>query len=334
MALPCAATVPAADFPTLPPFVAFELSNTTGKNLKADIEGLHVEATDTTVNPSGVNFTGLQNDGYNLRIGGVDCSQGATPPPAGGSTCVKQNTGSLNSQMVIPAGVPASKTIALVDSNNPGNNYLAGQVSTGYTTSGPGNYDSPDFPVAPSRLPSNSGISPSGFFLGSISPSNSSNSALTLMTGGNIGACSFFLPFTATVGHITYSLHTSGTSGAMLDIGLYNDSGNLVFDMGAQSSTGGPGVYTVTLGSATTLAPGVYWAAYTYSDTTTQIDGLVIGGTVRTVFANTTSGHVPHTCGIDTTDSSPLGGLPNPLTSINNISNNTAASYPIAFLSP
>ncbi|HEV2176325.1 MAG TPA: hypothetical protein VGW33_03865 [Terriglobia bacterium] len=136
IALPCAAGVSQSNFPS--PFAAFEFSNLTGTNLKGDIEGLHVEATNAGGTPAF--FNALQNDGYNLHVAGVDCSQGTSATMPG--ICVQQNTGSLSSQMV----VASAQTIALVDNNNLGNVYAVGQVSTGYSTSGAGNYQSPDFP--------------------------------------------------------------------------------------------------------------------------------------------------------------------------------------------
>ena len=172
----------------------------------------------------------------------------------------------------------------------------------------------------------NPSVTSSGFFLGSISPPTGSLSSLSVGSVNAIGACSFVLPFIATVNNISFSLATAKTGGGgNVDVGVYDTAGALKVHMGGQS-TGTAGQFKVGV-TSTILTPGIYYAAYTFDNTSAALDGV---GPVAHVHA--VLNLVANTCGIDTTDT---GGanLPNSI-SISNISDASTASYPIAFLSP
>ncbi|HEY6271211.1 MAG TPA: hypothetical protein VIX19_04350 [Terriglobales bacterium] len=170
----------------------------------------------------------------------------------------------------------------------------------------------------------NSGVSASGFFLGSIGPPMGTTTGLGVASSGNIGACSFVLPWTATVGHISFSIGTV-SSGNHVDVGIYDSSGAIQVHTGSQSTTS-TGQFVVSV-TSTSLSPGVYFAAYTFDNTAARLDGINLTTQVHGVL-----NLVAHTCGLDTADT---GGatLPGSI-SISNITDNTTASYPIAFMSP
>lgn len=170
----------------------------------------------------------------------------------------------------------------------------------------------------------NSAVTASGLFLGSIGPPMGTTIALSVAASGNIGACSFVLPWSATVAHISFSINTLSV-GNHVDVGVYNSSGTLQTHTGSQlTTTTGQFVVSVT---STALVPGVYFAAYTFDTTAAKLDGINLTTQVHGVL-----NLVAHTCGLDTTD---VGGatLPGSI-SISNITDNTTASYPIAFMSP
>jgi len=123
-------------------------------------------------------------------------------------------------------------------------------------------------------------------------------------TNNQVRAVRFVLPVELVINSLHFELVNA--PGGSYSLGLYNDAGtSLLCDTGALTASG-PGVKSVTLGSAATLPAGSYWLAWTGSNTTLTVRAntiqdatLINAGTVQigTAANASSSGVLPATLG-------------------------------------
>jgi hypothetical protein len=125
-------------------------------------------------------------------------------------------------------------------------------------------------------------------------------------TANHTEVSAFYLPTPLTFGHFVFAIRTADNSGDLYDYGLYNSSGTLVADIGAQSITT-TGVKNIALagswGSSVTLLPGLYYYAWTGNSGTLQPEGGTAG-----------SGILSPACHVDVTSTTSNGVLNNSIT--------------------
>jgi hypothetical protein len=126
----------------------------------------------------------------------------------------------------------------------------------------------------------------------------------------------FELLKTQAVAHIQFHI-TAGVSGGVVDVGIYNSSGNLLINAGGVAATGASNVDVAPKQGTVTLKPGVYFFAYTAASTGTittigwdcfnfsgWIQNSMVtthGNRVGTAATAATAGVLPSTLGVITT---------------------------------
>ncbi len=149
----------------------------------------------------------------------------------------------------------------------------ASQFSTGVAANGNANCSG----ISAAALP-NLNTANQGYFFGVTITAPTSDGATAALTANQMKVYQFVLPFGITVNNLTFEVTSaSGTCSGIChaNLGLYDAAcGNLLAQTGVMTSGGTPninaaGTYTVSIQNGSgatgnvTLAPGVYWLAYT-----------------------------------------------------------------------
>lgn len=109
------------------------------------------------------------------------------------------------------------------------------------------------------------------------------NNAL-VNSANQVRAFQFVLPYTVTVGRVTWGV--AANAGDTVSFGIYSaDGATKLVDSGATVSAGTNAVQSVTIG-AVTLPPGIYYFAWTQSNTTTTFNTFAQFNTMTALINN------------------------------------------------
>lgn len=234
---------------------------------------------------SAVTFNGITNNG-NETISGT---LGVTGISTFASTTATQATTTRLSVTSLSAGLVTSNSIGSVSSLAPAaTGTFAMSNGTTWSTSTPFNYWTADTgPYA--------------------------TAAISMCTTGH--ACIFgpvSLPYAVTATKMVFQITTADNSSDIYDIGLYDQNGNLVANVGHQSFTT-TGVKDIAFANGTTtIAPTNLFIGISGNSTTLKFEGVTswepMGGTTGNV--TTTPGNLPATTTLGTPAPTTVGGRP------------------------
>jgi hypothetical protein len=98
------------------------------------------------------------------------------------------------------------------------------------------------------------------------------------MTANAVYAVQFVLPFVAQVNLVGVRLVTAGGASSKFNVGLYDFSKNKLIEISADATLTTPQFVTPSIGNNTILAAGVYWLAWSASNTTMRVSGITQPG--------------------------------------------------------
>jgi len=129
-------------------------------------------------------------------------------------------------------------------------------------------------------VPSSAGIG--GYFapVGELQNADGDTNTAVLSGANVVRVVQFALPYSVNVGHLVFNVATA-SAGGHCDVGIYDKSGNLLLHAGSTSTTATGNVNAV-ISPSVSLAPGVYYLAWTADNTAMQFVGVGTGQTHQT----------------------------------------------------
>jgi hypothetical protein len=125
-----------------------------------------------------------------------------------------------------------------------------------------------------------------GMPLGYVYGSQYSGSTVST-TINQISVIEFYLQSSFTISKVSCYI-TFNVAGQSVSIGIYSSAGAKLIDSGALSAATNNVTVTNTLGTAVTLPPGVYYLAYSATNTSVQIGGFEVDALALTGMMNST----------------------------------------------
>lgn len=149
------------------------------------------------------------------------------------------------------------------------------------------------------------------------------SAANALASANTIQAIKFFNNATRGLGNACFRLGNTASAGGHIDVGVYDMNGNLVWHMGAQSTTVANANLCASPTPATLQANTSYYIAWTADNNVANIVGaanvITLWGAVNL------AGAPAHTFGINSTDVSVSGVLPSTMTPTNIVNSSSVA---------